>query len=553
MALTRTSFNDIVCWPLRDHHHRRDLRHLDSARFSARHHQILFTKPISKFAYLGGRWAGSFVTTVFAFSGCSSASSSALSRPGPIIPASRPTICGGISSRSSPSLSCRFFLGTLFSRSPLSRAIFIVYLQGAALFMIYLIGMTVFSATRSLEHFWSGIFDPIGLHLNDAITRYWTVVEKNTLLYSWSLHVSYWRLPLQPVALDRRRISRSDSLDVLSRCPRGSHGSPAVASVPPRPPRGGRANCPRPSSWPPGSRRASDLRPRHFIRPVPLPHAHAHLAISSASSLLGASSVLMVAFALNNGHYAGRVGDVNVWPVTYLMLQAVEGGATLFFYIVATFYAAELIWRERDTQFEGIHDALPMRETTDWLSKFTALCIVELSCSRSQASAASSCRPSRATTTTSYSSTSKSSTSSRSRRFSSSLCSHSSCRPSCPTNSSDTRIVIGHLRDAVRSFSILAGRTRYTSLATPPYTYSDMNGYGHFVPPLFWSITYWLSICAFWLSSRLHLHAGARKIPSGAPAPAAPECPAPRAGAALFVCVAVGSGRWYLLQHARPQ
>src|ERR1700678_1678768 len=33
-------------------------------------YQMLFTKPISKFAYLGGRWAGSFVTTVLAFSGC---------------------------------------------------------------------------------------------------------------------------------------------------------------------------------------------------------------------------------------------------------------------------------------------------------------------------------------------------------------------------------------------------------------------------------------------------------------------------------------------------
>ena len=32
-------------------------------------YQILFTQPISKFAYLGGRWTGSFVTTVFAFSG----------------------------------------------------------------------------------------------------------------------------------------------------------------------------------------------------------------------------------------------------------------------------------------------------------------------------------------------------------------------------------------------------------------------------------------------------------------------------------------------------
>lgn len=32
-------------------------------------YQILFTKPISKLAYLGGRWAGSFLTTVFVFSG----------------------------------------------------------------------------------------------------------------------------------------------------------------------------------------------------------------------------------------------------------------------------------------------------------------------------------------------------------------------------------------------------------------------------------------------------------------------------------------------------
>src|SRR5471030_2767315 len=85
----------------------------------------------------------------------------------------------------------------------------------------------------------------------------------------------------------------------------------------------------------------------------------------------------MAGIALNNVHYAGRVGGQNVWPVTYLMLQSVEGGAALFFFIVATLYAAELIWRERDTHFSGIHDALPMRETTDWLSKFVTLVIVE--------------------------------------------------------------------------------------------------------------------------------------------------------------------------------
>src|SRR5271167_1042443 len=86
---------------------------------------------------------------------------------------------------------------------------------------------------------------------------------------------------------------------------------------------------------------------------------------------------LMVVFGINNGHFAGRVAEQNVWPVTYLMLQSVEGGAILFLYIVATLYAAELIWRERDTHFDGIHDALPIAETTDWFSKLTALCFVE--------------------------------------------------------------------------------------------------------------------------------------------------------------------------------
>ena len=86
----------------------------------------------------------------------------------------------------------------------------------------------------------------------------------------------------------------------------------------------------------------------------------------------------MIAFGINNGHFAGRIAEQNVWPVTYLMLQSVEGSAILFLYIVATLYAAELLWRERDTHFNGIHDALPMRESTDWLSRFTAIVVIEL-------------------------------------------------------------------------------------------------------------------------------------------------------------------------------
>ena len=90
-----------------------------------------------------------------------------------------------------------------------------------------------------------------------------------------------------------------------------------------------------------------------------------------------AITVLLTVFALINGHFAGRIRGANVYPVTFLMVQAVEGQATLLLFIIATLYAGELIWRERDTGFAGIHDALPMRETTDWFSRFVTLALVE--------------------------------------------------------------------------------------------------------------------------------------------------------------------------------
>ena len=99
-----------------------------------------------------------------------------------------PTTCGGTCN---PFLSIIvlqvFFLGSLFfAIGALTRKIFIVYLQGVAIFMLYVIGITVFSATRSLEHFWSGILDPVGLILFDNLTRYWSVIEKNSLLLPWN-------------------------------------------------------------------------------------------------------------------------------------------------------------------------------------------------------------------------------------------------------------------------------------------------------------------------------------------------------------------------------
>ena len=319
--------------------------------------QILFTKPISKLAYLGGRWAGSLVTTVFAFSGmlfgglCGTLApwaDHARIAPNHALWYLQPFL--------SISVIQIFFFGSLFFLvAALSRKIFIVYLQGIAVFLVYVIGVNAFSATRSLEHFWSGILDPIGFLYDDAITRYWTVLEKNTLLYSWSGVFLYNRLLWGSVGL-------LSLLAVWKLFPLSVEALTAAGS-------GKRAALQR-------GQQDEAAAPRRSFVAIPLPRVTqvfgsrtSFAQLASLTSLRISNIVheipfwgilvLMAALALNNGHFAGRLGGSIEWPVTYLMLRSVESSASLFFYIVATLYAAELIWRERDTRFAGIHDALP--------------------------------------------------------------------------------------------------------------------------------------------------------------------------------------------------
>jgi len=76
----------------------------------------------------------------------------------------------------------------------LTRRIVVVYLQGVALFALYLIGLVSVIATNKLERFWPSVFDSLGLIMFQNVTRYWTVVERNTQLVKWSGEFLYNRL-----------------------------------------------------------------------------------------------------------------------------------------------------------------------------------------------------------------------------------------------------------------------------------------------------------------------------------------------------------------------
>jgi hypothetical protein len=256
--------------------------------------------------------------------------------------------------------------------------------------------------------------------------------------------------------------------------------------------------------------------------------------------------ILMAGIALNNGHYAGKVADQDVWPVTYLMVQSVEGGAILFLYIVAVLYAAELLWRERDTHFDGLHDALPLAESTDWFSKLIALCFVEFI----MLAVAGLCGIVMQTVAGYY----------NYEVFEYFKELYVITFPQILVFALLAFFVQTVVSNKFIGYGIVIGifvitpilfnfgweNTLYLFGNTPPYTYSDMNGYGHFVPALFWSIVYWLSIsCVLAVISialarrgsddgwRARLRLAAQRAPRLIPV------------AAFFLLVAIGSGAWY--------
>ncbi|MGD0797125.1 MAG: ABC transporter permease [Acidobacteriaceae bacterium] len=515
-------------------------------------YQLLFTKPISKFAYLGGRWAGSFVTTVFAFSGMIFGTWIGTFAPWTDHTRIAPNhLWWYLQPFLSITVVQIFFAGSLFfAVAALTRKIFIVYLQGVALFMLYLIGITVFSATRSLEHFWSGILDPVGLQLFDDITRYWTVVEKNTLLLPWdfsgyspgvflfnrllwiavgfaSLASAGWFFPMSVEALTARAQGRRAA---RSRLQEAEEARPVRSLVAARLPRVHQVFGPRTTLTQYLS--LSGLRIRTILREIPF------------WAIVG----LLTVFAVNNGYYAGHFGDENVWPVTYLMLQSVEGGAMLFFYIVATLYAAELVWRERDNRFDGIHDALPIHEATDWLSKLTAIAFVELALLTLTMLAGILMQ-----TIAGY------------HHYE--LLEYFKelyvvtfpqvlgfailamfVQTAVPNKFVGHGIVIGIFVLTPILFSFGWENTLYLPGAIPPYTYSDMNGYGHFVPALFWSITYWSAVfCLLGVISIAYTRRGAEESLAARTRLALRQAPRLIPAAALFLLIAIGSGAWYFL------
>jgi ABC-2 type transport system permease protein len=88
--------------------------------------------------------------------------------------------------------------------------------------------------------------------------------------------------------------------------------------------------------------------------------------------LAGALLAILSANGINNPF------STPVYPVTWRMLELGGGGFFLFILAIVTFYSGELVWRERDAQLNQIVDALPTRRWVLYGSKLGALMLIQV-------------------------------------------------------------------------------------------------------------------------------------------------------------------------------
>jgi aminopeptidase N/ABC-type transport system involved in multi-copper enzyme maturation permease subunit len=213
--------------------------------------------------------------------------------------------------------------------------------------------------------------DPFGLSPLSLVTKYWTAAERNAQLppleglllgnrLLWLgvaavlLSVAYVSFRMDGAPLWRRRATPAKPL-----------AGPLVVEAEPEAP------VPRalPAPQPEAARFGAFMAMARF-------DARAVFR-SPAFFVLLAIGVLNSWGAL---WYANQLYGTEVYPVTRLMVQALEGSFTIIPIIIAIFYAGELVWRDRQQRMHEIVDATVASDVIHVLPKVVAIVGVLLLC-----------------------------------------------------------------------------------------------------------------------------------------------------------------------------
>ena len=81
---------------------------------------------------------------------------------------------------------------------------------------------------------------------------------------------------------------------------------------------------------------------------------------------------------VGNAFTLGSFYGTNTYPLTYKVLDVVAGLFNVFVLIVTAIYTGELVWRERDARMDDIGDSMPAPTWLAFLAKFISVLVLQL-------------------------------------------------------------------------------------------------------------------------------------------------------------------------------
>jgi ABC-type transport system involved in multi-copper enzyme maturation permease subunit len=332
-------------------------------------HSLFYSKPISKFGYLMGRFSASIIICFLIYWGAAIGCILAFLMSGQdIARIGSFDINTYLFSLFVLVLPNVFILGAIsFSLATLTRKILYTYIGILVLFVGFSISQTL-TADMEFESI-GAILDPFGIRAYIIMTKYWTIVEKNTLLLpvegllmqnrvlwmiigSSLLTLTYFRFQFAE-GISRRGKKQEDEKKLLDHDLGFVDWSmPAVIQ-----------------------NFSTVLQFRQFLTQVKMEIIG---IIKSVPFIIIMALGLFSIFFNASGNIEMSMYGESRYPVTYLIINAIEGAFNIFVFIIITFYSGELVWRERSVKINEIFDSLPIPEWIPFTSKLFSLIFVTI-------------------------------------------------------------------------------------------------------------------------------------------------------------------------------
>ncbi|MEO6852121.1 MAG: hypothetical protein ABI203_02100, partial [Mucilaginibacter sp.] len=320
---------------------------------------LIFTTNITKTSYLLGRFIGSFI--ILAFISTSFVFGTYLGCIMPWVDHSKflpVTLAQSLWPWLIMIVFNLFICSCLFFASgALTRKMLFVYLQAIILLALYIGIGSFIGDVENIKK--AAILDPFGIYTLDAVTRYWTVAEKNNLLVPFSgllllnrvlwlvvgliffaITFAVFKFRAVYTGLFKKKAIKSGT-GIVADDISIPFANPSYTLV----------------TWFQQVRALTRLYFKEVIRSVPF---------------IGIAIVGLVLIGIDAEYGTSWYGQ-SLYPVTSIIGGYVAAEVGIILSIMILFYTGEVMWKETQIQFNQIYDSLPTSYAVPVVSKFLAL------------------------------------------------------------------------------------------------------------------------------------------------------------------------------------